>query len=173
VTADLQSAQTRLNALHARLSLDAWRRRPSGNAWSAAECVAHLNLTSEAMLPKLRAGLEEAGNAHRRAASRHRRGLIGWLMWQAVSPTGRLRTKTRPAFVPSGEEPPEVLVAEFDRLQSEVLACVSAADGLPIDDVKVASPFDERVRYNLYAALTLVPRHQHRHLRQAERAAGV
>ena len=64
-------------------------------------------------------------------------------------------------------------MADFERLQSEVIACVSAAEGLPIDNVKLASPFDARVRYNLYAALTLVPRHQHRHLLQAERAAGV
>ena len=67
----------------------------------------------------------------------------------------------------------EALVADFERLQSDVIACVSAAEGLPIDRIKLASPFDARVKYNLYSALTLVPRHQHRHLMQAERAAGV
>ncbi len=64
-------------------------------------------------------------------------------------------------------------MADFERLQADVIDCVSAANGLPIDRVKLVSPFDTRVRYNLYAALTLVPRHQHRHLLQAERAAGV
>ena len=54
-----------------------------------------------------------------------------------------------------------------------MIAGVRQADGLPIDDVKIVSPFDDRVKYNLYAALTLVPRHQHRHLLQAERAGQV
>ena len=90
-----------------------------------------------------------------------------------MSPSRGLKTNTIPAFVPTKAEPPERLIGEFDRLQNELLSCVEAADGLPIDRVKVTSPFDARVRYNLYAVLTLVPRHQHRHLVQAERAAGV
>jgi len=170
---DLQSAHDRLRGLHATLSCDAWHRRPSMTAWSPSDCVAHLNLTSEALLPRLRAGIAQAAERRRGAATRHRRDLVGWFMWKVLSPSIRLRTKTRAAFVPSGEKPPDALVADFERLQSEVIGCVSAAVGLPIDHVKLVSPFDARVRYNLYAALTLVPRHQHRHLLQAERAAGV
>ena len=94
-------------------------------------------------------------------------------MWKVITPSGGLRTKTLPAFMPSIEKAPEALVADFERLQSDVIGCVSAADGLAIDRIKLESPFDGRVRYNLYAALTLVPRHQHRHLLQAERAAGI
>ncbi len=66
-----------------------------------------------------------------------------------------------------------MVVAEFSQLQSEIIACVRAADGLPIDRVTVRSPFDGRVKCNLYAALTLIPRHQQRHALQAERAATV
>jgi hypothetical protein len=171
--ADLQLAQDRLRTLRATLTRDDWRRRPSAAAWSPADCVAHLNLTSEALLPRLRAGIEQAGERERRTAARHKRDLIGWFMWKVITPSGGLRTKTRPDFMPSVEKTPEALVVDFERLQSDVIACISAAEGLPIDQIKLASPFDARVRYNLYAALTLVPRHQHRHLLQAERAAGV
>ena len=64
-------------------------------------------------------------------------------------------------------------MAEFSRLQAEIIACVRAADGLPIDRVTLRSPFDERVKCNLYSALTLIPRHQQRHALQAERSANV
>ena len=141
--------------------------------WSAAECVAHLNLSSEAMLPLLRAGLEEAGDGLRRAAPRYHRDLVGWLIWKVMSPSGGLRTRTLPAFVPAVAKPLEALITDFERLQSEVISCVRAAEGLAIDHIKLVSPFDARLRYNLFAALTIVPRHQHRHLLQAERAAGV
>jgi hypothetical protein len=173
VIRDLESAEQRLRTLRSTLPCDAWFRRPGETQWSAAECVAHLNLTSAAMLPPLRAGLAEAGDGLRRTASRYRRDPIGWLIWKAMTPAGGLRTRTLAAFVPSGESPLPALMAEFERLQAEAIACVHAADGLPIDDVKVVSPFDGRVRYNLFAALTIIPRHQHRHLLQAERAAAV
>lgn len=43
------------------------------------------------------------------------------------------------------------------------------ANGPPIDGVPGSSPFNRRMRYNLYAGFSTLPRHQHRHLQQAER----
>jgi hypothetical protein len=34
--------------------------------------------------------------------------------------------------------------------------------------VKIGSPFNTRVKYNVFSALSVLPRHQHRHLWQAE-----
>ena len=169
---DLKSAEQRLHALSANLSRDEWGRRPGATRWSPAECIAHLNLTSEALLPALRAGVE-AARGRERAGSRYRRDLIGWMLSKVVAPSGGVRTRTVPALMPTIERSPDGLVADFERLQTEMLSCVRAADGLPIDQIKLVSPFDARLKYNLYAALTLVPRHQHRHLLQAERAAGL
>ena len=50
----------------------------------------------------------------------------------------------------------------------ELLALAREADGLPIDRVKIASPFNTRLRYNVFSAFSILPRHQHRHLWQAE-----
>lgn len=172
IIGDLQAAAHRLDALRSVLPDAAWTRRPGVARWSPAECVAHLNLTSEALLPVLRAGLDQAGNGPR-SGSRYRRDLVGWVVWKLIAPSARLRTRTVPAFMPSGEGSPGEVLAQFKRLQPEIIACVLAAEGLAIDHVTLASPYDARVRFNLYAALTLVPRHQHRHLLQAERAGGV
>jgi hypothetical protein len=81
----------------------------------------------------------------------------------------RIRTRTTAPFVPAGSEPRPQLLATFDRLQAEQLECVALADGRPIDRVMVPSPFNPRLRYNLYACLTILPRHQERHIWQAER----
>jgi hypothetical protein len=59
-------------------------------------------------------------------------------------------------------------VATFDHLQGEQVRRVEAADGLPLSKVWITSPFNARVRYNLYACLTVLARHEHRHLWQAE-----
>jgi hypothetical protein len=170
---DLQAAEERVHLLRRWLPRDGWSARQAPGRWSPAECIAHLNLTSHAMLPLLHAGLREVAAGPNPAAPKYRRGVVGWAVWTLIAPSNGLRTRTLPAFVPSGEESPESVVAEFTRLQSEIIVCVRAADGLPIDRVTLRSPFDGRVRCNLYAALTLVPCHQHRHALQAERAAGM
>lgn len=54
--------------------------------------------------------------------------------------------------------------------QNEQIKCVQDADGMPLGKVKIASPFNAKLHYNVYSALSILPRHQHRHLQQAERA---
>lgn len=170
---DLHAAEQRFDRLRRRLPADVWSRRPAPAEWSPVECLAHLNLTSRAMLPLLHAGLREAAAGPNLAAPRYRRDVVGWVVWRLMAPANGLRTRTRHGFTPSGDEPLATVLAEFTQLQSEIIACVDAADGRPIDRVTLRSPFDGRVRCNLYAALTLIPRHQHRHAMQAERAAGL
>lgn len=173
IVQDLQAVERHLRQFHSWLPRHAWSQAPAPGRWSPAECVAHLNLTSNAMLPLLRDGLRKASRSPIGPPSRYRRDLVGWVIWKMIAPSNGLRTRTIRAFVPSGEESPDAVMAEFSRLQSEVIACVRAADGLPIDRVTLRSPFDERVKCNLYSALTLIPRHQQRHALQAQRAARV
>lgn len=168
---DLDAASRRLQTLGAGVLCDVWDRRPAAGQWSPAECIEHLNLTSRALIPMLHQALEDARRVAPRTLSPYRRDVMGWLVWTVLAPSSGLKTKTIPAFVPEATPPAECLMAEFERLQAAVVACVRAADGLPIDRVKLESPFDARVKYNLYSVLTLVPRHQHRHLLQAQRAA--
>jgi hypothetical protein len=170
IAAEFESASVRLRDLQRRLDPGAWNRRPAPEQWSPAECVAHLNLTASAMLPLLRQGLENARRLQRTAGARYRRDLMGWLLWRATSAPGRFKSKTIPAFVPSSGRPIAEVVAEFDRLQAEQIALTRQAEGLPIDRVKIVSPFNASVRYNVFSALSILSRHEHRHLWQAEQA---
>jgi hypothetical protein len=170
---DLHAAAQRLRRLDAAVPPSAWHHRSRPGAWSAADCLAHVNLTSRALLPLVSDGLQQARDGRPRSSGHYHRDLVGWLVCAIMAPSCRVKTRTAPAFAPTRTESPEELVLEFDRLQRDLLSSVAASDGLPIDRVKITSPFDSRVRFNLYAALTLVPRHQHRHVAQAERAAGI
>jgi hypothetical protein len=163
------SARARLHALAQDVPDDVWPRRRDPARWSVAECVAHLNLTSRAFLPLVREGIEEARRRPPVAGhGRYRRDFVGWVLWSTSGPPVRIRVKTTAAFVPTGTEPRIVLMSAFDELQARQVECVRDASGLPIDRVRITSPFDARVKYNLYACLTILPRHQHRHLWQAE-----
>jgi hypothetical protein len=169
---DLEAARGRVHVLGS-LPRVAWNHRPGPGAWSAAQCIAHLNLTSEMILPLVMAGLSEARKAPRRAPVPYRRDPVGWAIWMAMAPDGGVKLKTVAALDPPATTRFDLVVARFNALQTELVQQVREADGLPIDQIQLASPFDARVKYNLYAIFTLVPRHQDRHLQQAERAVEV
>jgi hypothetical protein len=168
---EFESALVRLHDLRANVSPEIWKRRPSPERWSPGECVAHLNLSAASMVPLVRAGIDEARRSGRSAPARYRRDFLGWLLWKGLGPGKGFKTKTIPAWVPSGDSHPDQLVAEFERWQTQQIALVREAEGLPIDAVKITSPVDARVRYNVFSALSILARHQHRHLWQAEQAA--
>ena len=168
---EFREAQSRLTELANEVPAALWSARPAPTSWSVAECVAHLNLTSRAFLPHIRDGLRRAREIPGPAPRRYRRDPLGWLLWRTMGPPVRLRVGTAAPFVPVDTPGPESLIPEFEALQREQIECVEAADGLPLNRVRIASPFDERVHYNLYSCLSILPRHQLRHLWQAERAA--
>ncbi len=174
IVAELRSAQERLHRLAQALPEEAWRRRPAPGHWSAAECVEHLNRTADAFIPLLHEVLELGRHVPAEAPRRFRRDALGWLLAAIMSaPSSLAHTRTTAPFDPSSApiaEPAELL-RRFDERQQELIACVEAGAGLPLDRLRVHSPFDPRIRYSLYSALVLLPRHQARHIAQAERAA--
>ena len=169
------AAQARLHRLADNLTETRWAERADPARWSVAECVAHLNLTGRAYLPLLREALEEASSREEPPPTRYRRDPMGWmlsLMMGPVARIGRFRlgaVRTTPEFVPERGLPKAQLIAEFDRLQREQTGLVREADGRPINRVWVTSPFDQRLRYNLYSTFVILPKHQLRHVVQAER----
>jgi hypothetical protein len=168
ITDDFESARARLHALVSRTPEPHWHLRSDRDRWSMAECVAHLNLTSEAYLPLVQAAIDEGRRSGRPAPTRYRRDPVGWLMWRMAGPPVRHRTRTTASFIPRGQVPLAPLLAEFERLQDLQITCVVAADGLDLGRLRISSPFNPRVRYNAYSCLSILPRHQHRHLWQAE-----
>ena len=165
---EFESALVRLRVLRDKVPASKWVNRPEPDRWSIGECVAHLNLTSAAFFPLLRSGLDEARRSGHRASARFRRDVIGWLLWRSMGPPVKRKFTTTAPFVPRSDRTSAELVSEFERLQGEQLVLAREADSLPIDRVKISSPFNPRLRYNLFSALSILPRHQHRHLWQAE-----
>lgn len=170
-----EHAQARLERLAENLPDAQWGKRSDPARWSPAECVAHLNMTSEAYIPRLRKAIEDARQLPQHRVGRYKRDFLGWLFAKMVGPQpsvgGKLigKVKTTADFVPTGNHPKQQTLAQFKRDQDELIAIVREGDGLALDEVKIRSPFGEKISYNCYSAFTILPRHQERHLGQAER----
>lgn len=144
--------------------------RPHLSSWSAAECVAHLSISSEQFLPVLREAIDEGRRRGLTGDAPPSMDVIGRLLRWFLEPPVRSRLKTRAPFVPRGVRAKAEAIAEFVSLQAQLIDTLRSARGLDLRKLKIVSPFDSRVRYNVYSAFRIVAAHQRRHLWQAEQA---
>jgi hypothetical protein len=170
IVQELEAARARAHAVAARLTEEGWRRRPAPGQWSVAECLIHLNLTSDAFLPLIREAIVTGRERHLVGVGPFRRDPVGWFIYRMAEPPVRFPVRTTAAFVPGGAEPKARVLDAFDALQARLVGSVRDADGLDLGRLRVQSPFDSRLRYNLYSCFTIIPAHQRQHLAQAEEA---
>lgn len=159
----------RVHGFH-RLAPQDFTRRPSAQSWSAAECVRHLSLTTKSYLPMIDEALAGPAAGTVPPGHRYRADLIGRLLAWLQEPPFRTRTRTTQAFTPIAVGSPLDVIAEFETLQSALIARVEACEGHDLERARLVSPFNARVKYNLYAAMLILAAHERRHLWQADRA---
>jgi DinB superfamily len=144
--------------------------RPALTHWSAAECLAHLSISTEMFLPILRKTLDDARIRHMTGDGTPKMDVRGRVLRWFLEPPVRSRIKTTAAFVPKSIRAKSEALAEFATLQTQLVDLLRSAHDLPIGKLKIVSPFDSRVKYNVYSAFLILAAHQRRHLWQAEQA---
>lgn len=145
--------------------------RPNTSSWSAAECLSHLSISTEMFLPVLQKALDDGRRRGLVAKERPpRMDLIGRVLRWFLEPPIRQRMKTTAPFVPRSVRAKADAFGEFANLQSKLAELLTAARGIDLSRIKIVSPFDRRVRYNVYSAFRILVAHQRRHLWQAEQA---
>ena len=173
LAAPYRDARARLAALADGLDPAAFNHKPSAEAWSAGECVVHLNTMAARYLPVLEAA---AARDAPRGTAPFRYGWLGRRFVDAVRPGARpistMRAMKPPAAAgrQSSVDPGQSL-ARLDADTDRYLAVVEAADGLDLARVKVRSPFLPVLRLPLGVFLEALGLHGVRHAMQAERAA--
>lgn len=169
VSAELRDAQKTIAALGATVTDAQWTARPRSGGWSAAECIAHLTMTTESYLGLLNAALAKvAGNAT--PPARYKMEFGGWLLAEFLEPPARLRSKTIPAFVPEAAAPKSATLAAFAMSQDELLKWIERNGNRALNKAMITSPFNAHLKYSAYTALCITTAHQRRHIWQAERS---
>lgn len=176
VAEEFAEVRAKFTMLESRVSDADWGRRPSPAEWSVAECVAHLNLTSAAMVPALRRAVTEAMALSRMSQRPYKQVLLGRVLSATIGPVRIVagfklgKVATPPPFVPGSTATRDVVRNAFLEWQEDELQLVRDAADLSIDQVRIESPFRAGLFYDGYSALLILPRHEMRHLVQAERA---
>lgn len=141
--------------------------RPAPVSWSAAECLAHLSISSQMFVPVLREALARAKSGKKRGEAKP--DLLGRVLAWFLEPPIRTKMKTTAPFVPKSTRAKADAFGEFASLQEQLIDLLREARDSDLR-TKVVSPFDKRVRYNLVSAFRILAAHERRHLWQAEQA---
>ena len=166
---ELRTASDEARALVEGSSESVLTARPGPGRWSAAECLAHLVVTSEAYVPLMAGALK--AHAPSPGKARFRMDTAGWLIKRSLEPPVRIRTRTVEEFLPRAFGSPREILTRFLELQEGPERVLQSAEGFDLNAILVVSPFNRRIRYNLYSCFRIILAHQRRHLWQARRAA--
>ena len=167
----LDNASIKAVSIVSGVSLEQLNQRPQFNQWSIAECLVHLNLSNMAEIEVLNDAYQQARAQPAHVKNQFKMDLLGrFLKWMLEPPPMFLsKIKTTERFQPIDIEPLSEILPRFLVLQEQLKSSVDAVNGLPLDRIKVVSPFNTKVKYNLLSFFHILLAHERRHLWQAEK----
>jgi len=161
----------RVRDLARRVDEAAFRKRPEEHGWSAAECVDHLNSSTESFVRKIRRVIE-TGKV-RPGSPQEDLTLLGRLYLWFMEPPVRKRVPSPQNYVPGATTPPrEVLLVRFEKSHRELIQLIEETDAIDRTRLKLPTPVSKWIRISLLDAFAVLASHDRRHLWQAERACG-
>ena len=147
---------------------------PAPGAWSAAQCIEHLNIYGRYYLPAMEKAIQRAKQSGSRAAGRFRPGWLGAYFTRLMQPLadGQVKTRMKAPLnaVPSAQPDARAMVAEFIDQQEMLLKLLGAAASVNLDDVRIPISIAPWIRLKLGDTFLFLTAHIQRHMTQAERA---
>ena len=171
IKVQLDAASQKAVSIANNLSFEQLIERPKPDKWSIAECLVHLNLSSEAEIDVLDVAYESMPEKQTVTEKQFKMDLLGrFLKWSLEPPPMSLsKMKTTQMFQPIDIKSPDEVLPEFLAWQEKLKTKVDMINGLSLDEIKVVSPFNRRIKYNLFSFFHILLAHERRHLRQAEK----
>lgn len=143
-------------------------QRPAPGAWSALQCLEHLNLYAAFYIPEIEKTLKSAGSA----TPVFKSGLVGNMLVKMVQPKEYLKKmKTFQDMDPAGKALPEDVLEKFITYQQRLLELVNLAKTTNLNQRGVAVTFTSLIKLRQGDALCFMVYHNQRHVQQAAKAA--
>jgi len=141
-------------------------QRPASGGWSAAECVEHLSKTTMNYVDIFNGVLTDPPKGSGPFKMDFKGKMLNW----SLDPPIFIKIKTRPMVEPQNVTSAAKILADFEASQKVLNDYIAKTDGLALGQVIITSPFNARMKYNLYSCFNILASHQRRHYVQAEQA---
>ena len=167
---ELNAASESARKLFSSHSSDQLIRRPKAGSWSAAECLAHLEMTADSMVASIEEATEKARRESLHSPAPYKLDFMGKLFMKILEPPARFKAPAPTPFLPQTPASAQSALDGFLRSQESVIRALDAASAVSLVNAKVASPANAKIKYNLYSAFNILAAHVRRHLWQAANA---
>lgn len=142
-------------------------------AWSAAQCLEHLNIYGRYYLPAIEKAIEKAKRNGSHAANDFSSGWLGdyFAKLMRPKPGGQLKSKMKAPknAVPSAAPDPRAMLAEFIDQQEKMLQLLTASATVNLNQIRIPISIAPWLRLKLGDTFLFVTAHIERHILQAER----
>lgn len=156
---------------------EALLHQPAPGAWSAAQCLEHLNIYGRFYLPAIENAIRNGKTSGQEAEKHFRSGWLGAYFTQLMQPKpdGALKSKMKAPknAVPAPQPDAQAMLAEFIDQQETMLRLLRDAGEVNLNTLRVPISLSPWIRLKLGDTFGFVIAHIERHLLQAERALGV
>ena len=153
------------------LPVEQLNKQPAPNAWSAAQCLEHLNFYGRHYLPEIEKAIAKG---EKPAAKTFKSGWLGDYFYRLMLPNteGALKSKMN---APKNAIPPQDLdaravLAEFIEQQERLLTLIERARQVDLASVRVPISLSKWIRLKLGDTFLFLVAHIERHVLQAQRA---
>lgn len=166
LVSELDAADRRAESVGKGLSAVQLNWQPSSGAWSIGQCLEHLRIANEVLLPPISISLE--GRQHRTVDEICPGWFSRWFIRTYIAPNpGGTRARAPKKIAPAKQVDPIVL-DELRRSNQAVRELIRRASDYDVNRIRYRNPFIPLLRFTVGTGLEIIVKHQSRHLLQAE-----
>lgn len=149
-------------------------KQPPENAWSAAQCLEHLNSYGRYYLPEIEKAVAVAKENNHLAVNDFKEGILGGyftrLMQPGVNGKKMVQMTSPKDHRPTANLNGDNVIAEFIDQQERLIMLLERARQVNLNKARVPISIAKFIKLKLGDVLRFVVAHNYRHMLQAERA---
>lgn len=156
------------------MSPEKFAEQPGPGAWSAMQCLAHLNSYGDYYLPEIEKAIRASQRKPSLSIPNFKPGLLGNYFTSMMTPgENGLPVKKMKAFkghIPAESGNSDEVIAIFIEQQEKLLALIEAAKEIDLNKAKIPISIAKYIKLKLGDVFMFIVAHNYRHVLQAERA---
>jgi len=142
-----------------------WKIHP--DSWSVGECLSHLINSNNLYLNNFQSILNSYPSEIEREFP-YKQSFFGKMITKAVDPVNVKKSKTFKVFFPDSSNINKSIIDDYVKSSETLIALAEKMRHIDLKKIKLSSTVNFLIRLNLGDPLIIIPKHDKRHLNQAD-----
>ena len=151
-----------------------FKQQPAEGAWSAMQCLGHLNAYGDYYLPAIEKAIKEAKENNKTRSETFTPGWLGNYFTNLMMPNENgvpsKKLKAPKNYTTNNEGDSDCTIAKFIDQQEKILQLLEEAKSVDLNAVRISISIAKFIKLKLGDVFMFLIAHNLRHVKQAERA---